>query len=126
MKTMTKEWIQKAEGDFATAQRELQAVDNPNYDAVCFHAQQCTEKYLKARLVEADLPFPKIPDLGSILDLLLPIEPTWESLRGELNSLNDKAVEIRYPGYLSQVDEAEEVFEIASKVRQTIRQAFGL
>jgi len=123
---MTKEWIQKAEGDFATAQRELQAVDNPNYDAVCFHAQQCTEKYLKARLVEADLPFPKIPDLGSILDLLLPIEPTWESLRGELNSLNDKAVEIRYPGYLSQVDEAEEVFEIASKVRQTIRQAFGL
>jgi hypothetical protein len=43
-----------------------------------------------------------------------------------LNSLNDKAVEIRYPGYLSQVDEAKEVFEIASKVRQTIRQAFGL
>ena len=126
MKTMTKEWIRKAEGDFATAQRELQAEDNPNYDAVCFHAQQCVEKYLKARLVEADLPFPKIHDLGSILDLLLPIEPTWESLSGELNSLNDKAVEIRYPGYLSQVNEAKEVFEIASKVRQTIRQAFGL
>jgi HEPN domain-containing protein len=126
MKTMTKEWIQKAEGDFATAQRELQAEDNPNYDAVCFHAQQCAEKYLKARLVEADLPFPKIHDLGIILDLLLPIEPTWESLRGELNSLNDRAVEVRYPGYLSDADEAKDALEIASKVRQTIRQAFGL
>src|SRR2546421_5742031 len=40
------------EGDFATAQRELGAIQDPNYDAVCFHAQQCAEKYLKAFLQE--------------------------------------------------------------------------
>ncbi|MEL6262202.1 MAG: HEPN domain-containing protein [Cyanobacteria bacterium J06626_6] len=36
--------------DFATAQRELDVTKNANYDAVCFHAQQCVEKYLKANL----------------------------------------------------------------------------
>jgi HEPN domain-containing protein len=44
------EWISKAEGDFTTAGRELRARKSPNYDAVCFHAQQCGEKYLKAIL----------------------------------------------------------------------------
>jgi HEPN domain-containing protein len=35
-------------GDFATVEREVRARKNPNYDGVCFHAQQCAEKYLKA------------------------------------------------------------------------------
>ena len=43
MKQITQEWIDKAEGDFATAQRELQVQQMPNYDAVCFHSQQCAE-----------------------------------------------------------------------------------
>ena len=46
MKLITQEWINTAEGDFATAQRELQIQQMPNYDAVCFHSQQCIEKYL--------------------------------------------------------------------------------
>jgi HEPN domain-containing protein len=50
MKPLTREWIDKAEGDFATARREIRIRKAPNYDAVCFHAQQCVEKYLKARL----------------------------------------------------------------------------
>ena len=48
MKLITEEWVNKAEGDFATAQREIQVENMPNYDAVCFHSQQCLEKYLKA------------------------------------------------------------------------------
>lgn len=55
MLPITREWVDKAEGDFATAERELQIKNNPNYDAVCFHAQQCAEKYLKARLQEANI-----------------------------------------------------------------------
>jgi HEPN domain-containing protein len=53
MKPMTAEWVAKAEGDFAMVERESHARKNPNYDGVCFHAQQCAEKYLKARLCEA-------------------------------------------------------------------------
>jgi HEPN domain-containing protein len=50
MKPLTSEWVEKAEGDFATAKREIRVRKTPNFDAVCFHAQQCAEKYLKALL----------------------------------------------------------------------------
>ncbi len=53
MKAITQEWVDKAEGDWATLLRESRARKNPNYDAACFHAQQSAEKYLKARLQEA-------------------------------------------------------------------------
>jgi HEPN domain-containing protein len=53
MKPLTLESIEKAEGDFASAQREFRAKKFPNYDAACFNAQQCAEKYIKARLQEA-------------------------------------------------------------------------
>ena len=54
MNPLTSEWIEKAEGDLLTAEREYRARNRPNYDAVCFHAQQTAEKYLKAWLQEAD------------------------------------------------------------------------
>ena len=50
MNQLTVEWVDKAEGDFLTALREFRVRKSPNYDAVCFHAQQCVKKYLKARL----------------------------------------------------------------------------
>src|SRR5437867_2053447 len=77
MQPLTTEWVAKAEGDFVTAARDLRARKAPNYDAACFHAQQCAEKYLKARLQEANTPFPRTHDLEVLLDLLLPIEPGW-------------------------------------------------
>ena len=44
-------------------ERESRVRKSPNYDGVCFHAQQCIEKYLKAKLVEADIDFPKTHNL---------------------------------------------------------------
>jgi HEPN domain-containing protein len=70
MKPLTQEWVEKAEGDFATAERELKVRKNPNYDAVCFHAQQCVEKYLKARLQEEGIIFRKTHDLGALIRLV--------------------------------------------------------
>ena len=60
MLPLTSEWIMKAEGDYTTMLRVLRARNSPNYDAACFHAQQCAEKYLKARLQEEGLAFPKL------------------------------------------------------------------
>ena len=48
MKPLTREWVEKAEGNYATARRESRVRKKPNFDAVCFHAQQSAEKYLKA------------------------------------------------------------------------------
>jgi len=44
MKTLAREWVKKAEGDFNTLLREVHARKAPNFDAACFHAQQCVEK----------------------------------------------------------------------------------
>jgi HEPN domain-containing protein len=126
MKPITSEWIAKAEGDFATAQRELSATGHPNYDAVCFHAQQCAEKYLKALLQEANISFPKTHDLAVLLASALSIEPTWTSMTADLNALSAFAVEYRYPGDSADLDEAREAFEKCKNVRDVIRRALQL
>ena len=96
MKPLTQEWIEKAEGDFRTAGRELRAKQLPNYDAVCFHAQQCAEKYLKASLQETDIPVPKIHDLTALLDLLLPRNPEPAVCFRDADRLR---LAVRYPGF---------------------------
>jgi len=44
-----KEWLLLAEGDLKIAKDELNTPD-PFTNAICFHCQQCVEKYLKAYL----------------------------------------------------------------------------
>ncbi len=36
MNDVVREWIEKANGDYRTASRELAVTDEPNHDAVCF------------------------------------------------------------------------------------------
>ena len=50
MNELVREWVEKAEGDVRTAEREVQVEEGFNWDAVCFHAHQAVEKYLKALL----------------------------------------------------------------------------
>ena len=78
------EWVEKAEGDFNTALREYRVRNNPNFDAVCFHAQQCIEKYLKAFLQKYDIYFHKIHDLKVLLDLTSESQPMWDAYRKSL------------------------------------------
>ena len=59
MMPITHEWVNKAEGDFAMMEREGRARKRPNYDGICFHAQQCAEKYLNSRLRSEASPFAK-------------------------------------------------------------------
>jgi HEPN domain-containing protein len=126
MTPLTREWIGKAEGDFTTVRREVQARKAPNYDAACFHAQQCVEKYLKARLQEAAIPFGRTHDLSALLNLLLPVEPSWESLRSHLRALTTFAVGVRYPGESADKAMAREALVLCRDVRRHIRLSLGL
>jgi HEPN domain-containing protein len=65
------EWLVKADADFVTANRELRARKMPNYDAACFHAQQCVEKLLKSIMIHEKLVPPKSHDLSYLLILTL-------------------------------------------------------
>lgn len=126
MRPITKEWIDKAEGDWATARREMRARKDPNYDGVCFHAQQCAEKCLKARLQEADIAFSKTHDLVKLLKAVLAAEPSWNVLEIDLNPLTDFAIEYRYPGISATRTEAKSAVAHCRKVRRIIRRSLGL
>jgi HEPN domain-containing protein len=126
MQPITREWIDKAEGDFATSVREARARRAPNYDAACFHAQQCAEKYLKARLQEAGIAFPRTHDLEQLLNLILPIELSWEHLRSTLQLLTVYGVQVRYPGTSATRDMARDAIVAARLVRGAVRVAFGI
>jgi|SRR5439155_24411745 len=75
MKVSTREWIAKAEEDFAVALTLARPRKKPLWAPLCFHAQQCVEKYLKARLNEASVPVHKTHDLEQLLVQVLPFEP---------------------------------------------------
>lgn len=122
MKPISQEWIEKAEGDYATLERECQAQDLPNYDGICFHAQQCVEKYLKAILSESHRPFSKIHDLVALLEQALEINPDLEVFREDLAFLSDFAVSYRYPGESADQETAFEARDRCRKFRCVARQ----
>jgi HEPN domain-containing protein len=126
MNPLTVEWIDKAEGDYATAGRELRVRNNPNLDAVCFHAQQMAEKYMKAFLQEHGIVFPRIHNLIELLELCLPIDVTLEFQRPTLWLLNRYAVRYRYPGEWADRNEAQQAFRAATDFRQFMRARLGL
>ncbi|MBN1796029.1 MAG: HEPN domain-containing protein [Sedimentisphaerales bacterium] len=126
MKPITAEWIEKAEDDFAVMQREIKVQVAPAYDAVCFHAQQCAEKYLKACLCQADAQFGKIHDLVALLEYALDIEPDWEKYREDLAYLSDFSVSFRYPGESADHNSALEAVWRCEKFRNAARKSLGL
>lgn len=126
MRPITAEWVAKGEGDFATMQRELRARKNPNYDALCFHAQQCAEKYLKARLAEAGIRFAKVHSLLPLLNDVLAVEPVWESFREDLAYLSVFAVRFRYPGELADREAARDAAARCRRFRKAARAALGV
>ncbi|MEW6240861.1 MAG: HEPN domain-containing protein [Chloroflexota bacterium] len=126
MKPAVAEWVSKAEGDFLTASREFRARKSPNYGAVCFHAQQCTEKYLKAVLQEKDKRIPKIHFLLELLAMILKFDGSYEFLKADLEVLEDHAVRFRYPGDFAEKDEAQSAYAAAGAVRTFVRQKLGV
>ena len=122
MKPLTEEWIDKAEGDYYTAQREVNVSDMPNFDAATYHAQQCVEKYIKALMVLKQIPFPKTHNVIELLNLL----PTkYHSLlsKDEQQLLTIYATVTRYPGDYEDISliEAKSAVRVADKVRKAIR-----
>jgi HEPN domain-containing protein len=126
MKPSTREWVEKAESDYqlALALSRRRKVTFP--DQQCFHCQQSAEKYLKARLEEANILPPKTHDLKKLLGMLVPLEPLWSALSGACASLSDFAVEMRYPGDTATAKQAKEALRDAKAIREQVRPALGL
>lgn len=126
MKRLTDEWVLKAEDDYAVARREYRVRKHPCFDAVCFHAQQCAEKYLKARLQEAERPIPQTHNLVHLLERILDLEPLWEGMRTSLVILGHYAVAFRYPGESADREAARDAVTLCASVRTQARASLGL
>lgn len=126
MRPETAEWVEKAEGDYRTAEREAAVTEFANFDAVCFHAQQCAEKYLKALLVEHGVYFPRTHHLLSLLDLLPRLCAGAEKIRTELANLSPYAVDVRYPGDCADAPAAHDALADCTKARAALRELLSL
>jgi HEPN domain-containing protein len=115
------EWVAKAEEDFAGAVALNRRRKKPLPNLVCFHAQQCVEKYLKAYLIFHEVSFPRIHDLVALLDQCIAIEAAFERLREICLSLDPYSVIFRYPGQDAVPEEAGTALAGARKVRAFLR-----
>lgn len=126
MKEIAKQWIAKAEGDWHGALRAARARKQPSYDSACFHAYETADKYLKAQLAEAGVPFDRTLILRKTMKLALAIEPDWRSLQADLARLAVYTIDYLYPGKDASKADVETAIESCRRVRQVIRAAFGL
>src|SRR4030067_3763903 len=79
-------WFKKAENDLITAEHTMK-MGNPPCDTVCFHAQQCAEKYLKGFLAFYEIDFPKTHSLEELVRLCKNVVPSIESEVGVVEIL---------------------------------------
>ena len=115
MNDLVTEWVRKAQGDFNVAQRELRVRRLPNYDACCFHAQQCAQK----------IDPPRTHNLVDLLALVIARDPTFELIRGALELLTAYAVDIRYPGDFATKEEAHDAVVAMKQVRELMQSRLG-
>jgi HEPN domain-containing protein/predicted nucleotidyltransferase len=125
MKPETQELVNLAEGDWAAAQWQRQAPSLVPH-VVCFLAQQCAEKYMKAFLEEHSISFPRTHDLVELLDLSGNLLPELQPFRSELASLTQYAVLPRYRSVALTQQEVDEALQIAERIRTVIRAKLGL
>lgn len=83
----------KARSDRIAMQASLTA---EALDAACFHAQQMTEKCLKAFLVYRGAQFPYTHNLTKLVEICAGIDDTFRSLFPTVAPLTPYAVELRY------------------------------
>ena len=121
MSGTVKEWIAKAEGDFEAANTLMRARKNPNYDAVCFHAQQCVEKLMKAVLIRKKRVPPHTHDLVRLNKLLQIAVLAIDLDESQLDLLSTGAVILRYPGKFANKREAQQAMRICRGVRSSLK-----
>lgn len=125
LKQATRDWLGKADADCQVATRLL-TTDPTFYDIICFHAQQCVEKALKALLQQHEIEFSRTHDLVALAALARPVIPTLASYDADFTWLSTCAVEARYPAVDIDRARAADAVRIMTEVRAIIGEVFGL
>ncbi|MDE2141029.1 MAG: HEPN domain-containing protein [Elusimicrobia bacterium] len=124
LNAVVRAWIDKAEADHRAVQLLMSSGEDCPLDIVCFHAQQCVEKYLKAVLCANGVDFPKIHDIGELV-ALLPKGVSSALTEKDQERLTEYAVDSRYPGLAREISvaEATETAKIMDAARDAVKAA---
>lgn len=117
---LVRQWLAKAEEDFAVA--ELILSEGSYFNAIAFHCQQAAEKYLKAYLIDKEIIFKKTHDIGVLLDLVEEIDKEMADRLQDSADLTDYGVDIRYPAELPELGPGggKRAFGLATNVRNEV------
>ena len=116
-----KEWLAKADNDLSRDPHTLKLGESCPTDTVCFHAQQCVEKYLKAVLIFEGIDFPKTHDLETLVSLI-PAASKPDLSDEEQARLTEYATGARYPGWEEiSLTVARRAVAVARRVRRSVR-----
>ena len=127
MNDAVRPWLEKAQGDWLVMQK-LAADPQPEFAAaICFHAQQCVEKLMKALLIANHrLDPPKTHNLRYLSRLIREVLPDWEADNEELYQLSFGAVTTRYPGDEAIEEDATWCRETAERLRAELLGLLGV
>jgi len=125
-----KEWMRRAEGNLARAEKG-KIDDRFLFEDLCYDAQQATEKALKALCIARNISFPWT---HSIAELLTILENKGENIPEEVREaerLTVYATDTKYPGdwepieeeeYLEALEHAKTVFNwVSEELRDKIK-----
>jgi len=116
---MVRQWIHKADNDLKAGKDEF-LTKEPATDTICFHMQQCSEKYLKSYLVYCGKEIPRTHNLALIAQLCIEEDSSFnELLEKEIDILTDYAVITRYPDefYMPTIEETQNAIVMAELVK---------
>ena len=126
MKAITAKWIEKAENDYHVAHHSFQGGPLPA-DVICFHVQQCIEKYAKAFLQEHGIPVEYADSkMASLLLECASVDPGFESCANDFEQLDQFGIETLYPGRWASQQDVHEASAILERVRPFIRSKLSL
>ncbi len=116
-------WFTRAENDLKAGTDEF-ATERPATDTVCFHMQQCAEKYLKGFLIFHGKEIEKTHNLTVILTQCLAVDASFQELLDkEVDQLTPYATVLRYPDdfYMPDAKETENAIHLAECTRRYVR-----
>lgn len=120
---LVRDWLRKAESDLKTLEA---AIGVEAFDTACFHAQQASEKALKAFLISADVEFPFTHNLTKLVGLCATVNPVFLPLADVAESLTPFAVELRYDAeFWPDEEKAKDAQQRAREIVETVNRVLG-
>ncbi len=123
MKEITKECVRLATADIMSA-KHLLTLYPLSLEVIFYLCAQCSEKMLKAFLVENEQEPPRIHDLTHLNKLCVEINQKFECLDDQCTNLMPYGVHVRYPNNLELIEDdmrlaindAEDIFNFISDI----------